>query len=152
MARDHLGHEHLDTTAHLQALSRLYNRLWLYDNLFQPVQQMSAKEMYGNAQGERQVRRTFDDALPPLDRLLRAQVLPKEKAKGLLRWRDAINLMRLRESIYASIEALFALPLANDARQDVRESLFVPEGDDFLTQTRVPEGDIPRWEQMATHP
>lgn len=152
LVRDYLGHDRLDTVAHVRMLNRLYNQLWLYDNFFQPVQRMSTKETYTNGQGVRQVRRTFDEALPPLDRLLEAQVLPQEVAEHLSRWREAINVMRLREAIYATIEALFSLPLAAGTRQDVRESLLVPESKDFLTQASVPPGETPWWEQVAPLP
>ncbi len=152
LVRDYLGHERLDTVAHVRVLNALYDRLWLYDNFFQPVQRMVSKEVYTNEAGERCVRRTFDNALPPLDRLVRAQVLDKEQAERLLRWRDAIHLMRLRESIYATIETLFALPLANGTRQDVRESLLIPEEDDFLVRAIVPKGEVPWWERPVQFP
>lgn len=146
LVREYMGHDRLDTVAQVHLLNELYNRLWLYDNFFQPVQRLVKKEMVLNTRGERRVRRIFDAACTPLDRLLRAHVLPPAQADRLLRWRDAIHLMALREHIYAGIERLFALPLAHGQRQDVRASLFIPEGNDFLLRSEVPEGEVPWWE------
>jgi len=152
LVRDYLGHDRLDTVVQVRVLNALYDRLWLYDNFFQPVQRMVSKEVYTNAAGERRVRRTFDEAMPPLDRLLQAEVLSPAQAEQLLRWRDAINLMRLRESIYATIEALFALPLAEGTRQDVRQTLLMPGEEDFLARAIVPNGEVPWWEcPVDTH-
>ncbi len=152
LVRRYLGRDRLDTVAHVHMLNRLYNQLWLYDNFFQPVQRLRGKEMRVNGEGKRRVHRILDEALPPLDRLLRAQVLDPTNAERLLRWREAINVMRLREAIYARIEALFALPLAAERRQDVRKSLLLPQGEDFLSQAIVPDGEIPWWECTTSHP
>ena len=146
LVRDYLGHDRLDTVAQVHLLNEVYDRLWLYDNFFQPVQRMVSKEVYINEAGARRVRRHFDEASPPLDRLLQAQVLSPTRAERLCRWRDTINLVRLRESIYAGIETLFALSLAAGRRQDVRESLLVPKGKDFLTRAEGPLGEVPWWE------
>jgi len=58
------------------------------------------------------VRRQFDRARPPLDRLCETGVLPGQKQQELLALREKTNPLELREEIYQLLEELFSLPNA----------------------------------------
>jgi len=146
LVRGYIGDGRLDTVAQVRLLNHLYNQLWVYDNFFQPVQRMVAKEIVMGSDGKRRVKRVFDSALPPLDRLVKAGAVSERMAELLLRWRDDINLSRLRESIYKNMEALFALPLAGEVKQDVRESLLSFGEGQFVMKAVVVKGGEPWWE------
>ena len=58
------------------------------------------------------VKRRFDRARPPLDRLCEKGVISEEKKQELLALRERINPLQLREEIYQLVEELFSLPNA----------------------------------------
>ena len=127
LVRDYFGYDRLDTVLQTRTLNRIYDLLWYYDNLFQPVMRMVGKETRVDAKGQRRIRKHFDRARPPLDRTMKAGVLSPDCQETLLRYRQQENPLQLREDIYAAIEALFALPNAGEERQDVRQTLFYPD-------------------------
>ncbi len=45
LVRQYLGYERLDTAEQLDAVNALYERMWLYYNLFQPVLHLIEKEV-----------------------------------------------------------------------------------------------------------
>ena len=47
LVRAYLGYERLDTPAQSMAVNALYDRMWLYYNLFQPVMHLESKEVGG---------------------------------------------------------------------------------------------------------
>lgn len=61
----------------MMQLEPLYDHLWLYHNLFQPVMRLYSKETVAPLR----YRRTFDPAKPPLDRLIRTEMPMWHKAK-----------------------------------------------------------------------
>ena len=71
--------------------------------------------------------RHFDHARTPLDHLRASNCLPPDHIQALLARRDAINPCLLRCQIYALLDQLLALPLADPAiSQDVFLTLFNP--------------------------
>ncbi len=101
LVRAYFGNARLDTVAQCAALNALYERMWLYYNLFQPVLHLVEK----TASGPR-VRRRWDTAQTPYERLVATAALPANQ-RGLLDTRyQTTNPRALRREIYAGIEAI----------------------------------------------
>ena len=107
LVRAYIGHGRFDTQAHLKTLRELYDQLWLYHNFFQPVLRLLQKE-YVSPQ---QVRRTFDQARTPFDRLKEKNILEGNVLLRLERFRVQTNPLALRQHIDESIARLLSLPV-----------------------------------------
>jgi hypothetical protein len=99
LIRAYVGHSRLDTVQQLGHLRRLYDLLWQYHNLFQPVLRTRAKDFSDPLR----YRRVFDAARPPLDRLFDANVLSPYQRMFLSDLRDRINPVLLRNQIESQI-------------------------------------------------
>jgi hypothetical protein len=107
IVRSLLGYDRLDTVVQTLLLNQIYQKVWVYFNFFQPVRKLVAKEVIPAPDGQsNRVKRRFDCARPPLDRLCETGVLSEEKKQELL------NPLKLREEIYQLVEELFSLPNA----------------------------------------
>jgi len=125
LVRAYLGQERFDTVAHTEALNRYYDGMWLYYNCFQPVMRLRAKEILPTTNGIPQIRRRFDPAQTPLDRLLATQTLTTKQAAALKVLRRDTNPLRLIRQLYQQRDALFELPqAASDLTEDVRQTLY----------------------------
>jgi hypothetical protein len=124
LVRAYLGHDRLDSVAQTLALNALYDKIWIYYNLFQPVMHLAEKEITRQEDQPTRVKRRYDDAATPFDRLCRTDaILPKHRDQ-LSALRDETNPRRLRQDIYDAIEQIFALPGASpDRAEDVRLTL-----------------------------
>lgn len=121
--RAYVGYARLDTVAQVKLLNQLYDQLWLYHNFFQPVMRLSEKHWQ-----EHQVKRLYDDALPPFGRLCQTTALSPARQLELETLRQNTNPMRLRQHIQTWIDQLYALPsLKEGVVEDVRLSLFDPQ-------------------------
>ena len=70
LVRKYLAYERLDTVAQTLALNQLYEQMWLYYNLFQPVMHLVEKEVLPALDGQpAQLKRRHDRPRPPFDRL-----------------------------------------------------------------------------------
>jgi hypothetical protein len=122
LVRAYLGHDRLDSVGQALAVNRLYDKMWLYYNFFQPVLRIREKTLL-EAEGQRpHVKRRYDTAQTPFERLCAAGSLSTEQRQPLEQWRDRTNPRRLRQEIYTLIDQILALPAA-DGPQDVRETL-----------------------------
>ncbi|KKL69430.1 hypothetical protein LCGC14_2115030 [marine sediment metagenome] len=125
LVRAYLGQVRFDTAVHTEALNRFYDGMWLYYNCFQPVMRLSAKEILPTTNGIPQIRRHFDQAQTPLDRLLATQTLTIKQAASLKVLRRDTNPRRLLKQLYQQRDALFELPQAvSDQTEDVRQTLY----------------------------
>lgn len=106
LLRAYLGHDRFDTLAHLQILRPLYDQLWLYHNLFQPVMRLQSKE----AVSPLKYRRKFGPAKPPLDRLIDLKCLNDITQNQLEDLRKKTNPLSLRQQINDLIAQLLSLP------------------------------------------
>lgn len=105
LVRAYVGYDRLDNARQCVALDALYDRLWVYYNLFQPVLHLVAKEVVDG-----RVRRRWDRAQTPCQRLLLSGVLsPKQKARLATLYAET-NPRQLRQSIYQAIERLWDCP------------------------------------------
>ena len=101
LVRAYFGEARLDPPAQCAALNALYERMWLYYNLFQPVLHLVEK----TAQGTR-VRRRWDTAQTPYERLTATPALPLAVRAQLDALYQATNPRALRRDLYARIDAL----------------------------------------------
>lgn len=102
LVRAYLGHRRLDTVAQCTALDALYTRMGVYDNLFQPVLHLVSKEV-----SEGKVKRRWDDAQTPYQRLAATGVLTPTVAAGLAALHAAMNPRRVRQEIYDGVAHLW---------------------------------------------
>jgi hypothetical protein len=107
LVRAYIGHGRFDTQAHLKVLRELYDQLWRYHNFFQPVLRLQQKEYVS----PHQIRRTFDQARTPFDRLKDKTILEGNVLLRLERLRAQTNPLILRQQIDASIARLLPLPV-----------------------------------------
>jgi len=124
LIRDYLGYLRLDSVAQTLALNRIYDQMWLYHNLFQPVLRLVEKEMLLQEDGGYRVRYHYDRARTPLERLFETGELSPQSRRYLETLYDHTNPRLLRQAIYDGIEQLFELPGAIPGQEDVRLTLY----------------------------
>jgi hypothetical protein len=124
LVRAYLGYDRLDSLRHVALVNQLYDQMWLYYHFFQPVLHVSEKIQVA-AEGQRpHLKRRYDTAQTPFERLCAAQAITAEQQKALEQLRQQTNPRRLRQQIHALIDTIAALPLA-DIPVDVREALSI---------------------------
>lgn len=112
LVRAYLGDDRLDTVEQVLAVNRLYDKMWVYYNLFQPVMHLVEKEIVRDEGGATHVRRRHDRARTPFDRVCETGVILRAHREQLEALRDSVNPRRLRQKIYDDIDHLFTLPCA----------------------------------------
>jgi hypothetical protein len=114
LVRAYVGYDRLDNGAQCAALNNLYDQLWLYYNLFQPVMHMVSKEAVNG-----RLRRKHDTAQTPYQRLLSSGILSPEQKSRLAELHANTNPRQLRRDIYQAVEQLWIHPLnnANDRKE-----------------------------------
>lgn len=108
LVRQYVGTLRLDTPEQVVALNALYEQMWLYYNLFQPVLHLCEKTVVGN-----QVRRKWDEARTPYQRLLESSVLSPELQARLHHLYEQTNPLQLRAAIYRHLAALWEMATAH---------------------------------------
>lgn len=74
-----------------------------------------------------QIKRRFDQARTPFDRLCETNVIPEEQKEQLRTLRDQVNPRQLRQEIYHLIDHIFRLPGAvPEKTEDVYKTLSTP--------------------------
>jgi hypothetical protein len=116
LVRAYVGYERLDTKGQCAALNVLYDQLWVYYNLFQPVLHLVSKEVING-----KLRRRWDLAQTPYQRLLASGILSPEQKTRLAALYARTNPRQLRETIYQSLERLWQHP--NSANPTKREEV-----------------------------
>jgi hypothetical protein len=104
LVRRMVGYDRYATKAALGALAGVYEALVLYANFFAPLRKVVAKERLGA-----KVKKRFDTARTPYQRLLASGVLGEEEAARLRRLYLSLNPVRLRAEIESALERLWAL-------------------------------------------
>jgi transposase InsO family protein len=107
LVRAYFGNERLDTLEQCAAMNEVYEQMWLYYNLFQPVLHLEAKEVIGQSDGKTKVKRKWDEAKTPYQRLLAAGGLERGGAERLACLYAETNPRRLREQIHQGRDELF---------------------------------------------
>jgi hypothetical protein len=107
LVRAYLGSAPLHTHQQLIALQALYEDMWIYYNLFQPVLRQNHRSASIGSDGIVHVRRTHDTARTPFERLLEAQPpISREKRERLQDLIDRTSLMVLRHRIYEQVAGI----------------------------------------------
>jgi hypothetical protein len=119
LVRAYLGDVRLDTVAQTWALNYLYDPMWIYHNVFQPVMRLKEKRAVPDDHGgSGRVQRIYDQARTPLERVCATGGLDPQVREQLEALRAATNPRRLREDIYDRLDYIFALPCAVPGRQE----------------------------------
>jgi hypothetical protein len=137
LVRAYLGYDRLDSVAQALAANQLYDRMWLYYNFFQPVLHVSAKSLVV-AEGQRpHIKRHYDTASTPFDRLCAANGLATARQQELALLRQQTNPRRLHQEVHTLLDYVLALPTA-DSPQDVRQTLAALAQPVFWPISRLP--------------
>ncbi|MFQ5904268.1 MAG: integrase [Candidatus Binatia bacterium] len=124
LVRRYLGYDRLDSAAQTRAVNDLYDKLWLYYNFFQPVMRLKEKTYIPREGQSSRIKRRFDQAQTPFDRLCSTAAIPQDRREELERLREQTNPRRLRREICELIDHIFALPGAvSGETEDVFQTL-----------------------------
>jgi hypothetical protein len=137
LVRAYLGYDRLDTVEQTRVLNLLYDKMWLYYNFFQPVMHLVEKTVTPVEGRPTRVKRRYDQAQTPFDRLCATNAISDEDRQKLQALRDQTNPRQLRQEIYDLLDYLFTLPCATpgiteDAYQTLVMPLILPKGEDAL--------------------
>jgi hypothetical protein len=124
LVRNYLGYDRLDSIAQTLAVNQLYDMMWVYYNFFQPVMRLADKTWSREEGQPSRVKRRFDKAATPFDRLCATKAIPQEQKAQLQRLRDQTNPRQLRREINKLIDHIASLPRAiPGVTEDVRQTL-----------------------------
>ena len=124
LVRAYLGYDRLDSVAQTLATNQLYEKMWIYYNLFQPVIHLREKEVVRGSGSPTRIVRRHDQARTPFDRLCATDAILPEHQALLEALRNRINPRLLRQQIYAAIDCIFSLPGAMPGiTEDVHKTL-----------------------------
>jgi len=127
LVRAYLGWERLDSAAQTITLNRLYEKMGLYYNFFQPVMRLQEKTVICVEGHHCRIKRRYDRARTPFDRLCETSAITPERRAQLETLRAQTNPRKLRQEIYDLIDYLFSLPGAVPGRsEDVFQTLAQP--------------------------
>jgi hypothetical protein len=104
IVRRWIGYDRFTSKASYAALHAVYRLLRLHVNFFQPVQKLVARVRVGP-----RVRRRYDRAQTPYQRLCATGVLKPEAQDALDRLYHSLNPLQLRRQLDAALERLWAL-------------------------------------------
>ena len=90
IVRQVIGYDRFVGEPAYRQLTELYRALRLYVNCFQPSMKLQSKQREGS-----KVRRIYDQAQTPLQRLAASHALPEEKQQELERVAQALDPLRL---------------------------------------------------------
>ena len=110
LVRQYLGELRLDTPEQIAALNALYEQMWLYYNLFQPVLHLCEKTRLAD-----KVVRKWDQAQTPYERVVASGVLNCEQQARLQQLYEQTNPAQLRKAIYHQLAALWQSATAQPA-------------------------------------
>jgi hypothetical protein len=129
LVRAYLGDARLDSVEQTKALNELYEKMWVYYNLFQPVMRMTEKSIVPTPRGGHRVHRVYDSPQTPFQRLCATDAISGEQRRKRQRLRDDTNPRHLRRQIYQLLDRLFSLPAATPGQtEDALMTLSVPLG------------------------
>jgi hypothetical protein len=99
-----VGYDRYTSKAALEQLGRVYSYLRLYVNFFQPVMKLKHKSREGA-----KVRKVYDEARTPYQRLLQSGALALEDSEALQNQYRSLSPVRLLENINRELEKLWAM-------------------------------------------
>lgn len=108
LVRQYFGDLRFDRPCQIEALNALYEQMWVYYNLFQPVMHLSEKVAVGD-----KVRRKWDEAQTPFERLKATGKLSPERQGQLQALYEQTNPWQLHEEIYRRLAQLWEQSLSS---------------------------------------
>ena len=112
LVRAYLGHARLDTRQQCALLNQIYEAMWVYYNLFQPVLHQKTKSYERTPGGQVKLHRTHDVAQTPYQRVLATGALSLHAQEDLEAIYQITNPLALRREIQTLLDALFTLAFA----------------------------------------
>jgi len=104
--RQVVGYDRFTGELAYRQLTELYRALRVYVNCFQPSMKLHTKQREGS-----KVRRTYDRAQTPMQRLLASDAVPPNKQQELLQVTQALDPLRLLGQLEQLQKALFHAPV-----------------------------------------
>lgn len=141
VVRRNVGYLRHETQPELELLNELYRHLRLYTNFFQPVMKLRSKERDGA-----RVRKKYDPAQTPYQRVLAAPKIEKKKKEPLKRVYENLNPAELKREITRLQNELLDLVMKRNA---TRQELISSGGKKASGQ---PSKRARRWSPPANHP
>lgn len=108
LVRQYFGDLRFDRPEQIEAMNALYEQMWIYYNLFQPVMHLSEKTVVGD-----KVRRKWDQARTPFERLKATGKLSAQQEQRLQTLYEQTNPWNLREEIYRRLAQLWSQSMAS---------------------------------------
>lgn len=102
LVRQYFGHVRLDTPEQIAAMNVIYEKMWVYYNLFQPVLHLCEKTVAGD-----KVRRKWDRAQTPFERLKATGTLSAQQQQRLQALYEQTNPRQLRDEIQQLLTLLW---------------------------------------------
>jgi len=153
LVRAQLGFERFDTVAHTRLMNLLYNKTWLFYNFFQPVMRLAEKQIVMAEDGRPRVRRRYDRARTPFDRLCQTGILSPSRRQQLEALRQRTNPRQLRQEIQDLIEQILALPGAvTGETEDIFKTLLTGEEEKRLRWAAGYVDKSPTGSDLPTYP
>ena len=120
LVRAYFGDERLDSPEQCELLNAIYDRMWVYYNLFQPVMHLMDKQMVDG-----KAKRKWDQAQTPYQRLLQSQVLTAESQAKLDGLYLETNPRQLKREIHQMRDRLWdkPLPVVLSSQQDTTTAI-----------------------------
>lgn len=106
LVRAYLGNYRLDTPEQVERLNALYDQMWIYYNLFQPVFRLKAKDIVDG-----RLRRSWDTPATPFQRLCATSAISDADRRRLETIIEQTNPRALRMEIYFRLEHLWDEPV-----------------------------------------
>lgn len=98
LVRQYLGYARFESRVQQERIAGMYEQMWLYYNLFQPVLHLADKQVVAG-----KLRRKWDEARSPYQRLLESGELSEQRREQLAELYQRTNPRRLREQIYRQL-------------------------------------------------
>ncbi len=112
IVRQVVGYDRFVGEQAYRQLTELYRALRVYVNCFQPSMKLATKERDGS-----KVRRTYDQAQTPMQRLLASGTLSAHKQQELLRITEALDPLRLLTQLEHLQKALWRHAITSSSEQ-----------------------------------
>jgi hypothetical protein len=119
-----IGYDRYTSKAALAQMQQLYEFVRLYVNFLQPTAKLVSKERDGA-----KVKKKYDEARTPYQRLLASGVLDKPQVESLAKLYVSLNPVKLRAQIDDALEALWKLASRGPASKSIDERENEPENE-----------------------
>jgi hypothetical protein len=137
IVRQVVGYDRFTGELAYRQLMELYRALRVYVNCFQPSMKLQSKQREGS-----HVRRTYDQAQTPMQRLITSAILPAKKQQELLQITEALDPLRLLTQLEHLQKALwrYAVTISSEQKPDALSPLAFEVS--LCTEEKVPASGI----------